>query len=389
MSLFCLIGVLAEGAIAQIKAPSSIKRSELFRPLTLTKFYDTADPLPAGEPGELIRSAQFDEYNLPEDVNAVRLLYYSRSAVGDDVAASGVVLFPEGKPPIGGWPVIAWAHSWNGVARGCAPSLDRNLQHGPFLTMYVHLGYAVVATDYAGLGTTSRSAFGDAPSNAFDVIYSIPAARHAVPQLSPRWIAMGTGEGGMAVVSVAELESDISGPDYLGSVVISRLADPQDMYSSAEMFTDKLPLFLAYGIKTVYSQFDIKDMLTAEALPLYQKIGQQCSQDYAGQRPSAAAMLKPNWQHSQFVEEYFERNRLGRKPAHAPLLVIGSENDPSINDTSKIVARLCKLGDRIQFEKYPESDPGRVIGDSARDQMAWIQSRFAGGAMRSNCFAQP
>jgi hypothetical protein len=150
-----------------------------------------------------------------------------------------------------------------------------------------------------------------------------------------------------------------------------------------------LPLFLAYGIKTVYSQFDIKDMLTAEALPLYQKIGQQCSQDYAGQRSSAAVMLKPNWQHSQFVEEYFERNRLGRKPAHAPLLVIGSENDPSINDTSKIVARLCKLGDRIQFEKYPESDPGRVIGDSARDQMAWIQSRFAGGAMRSNCFAQP
>src|ERR1700719_3111354 len=115
MTLLCLIGVLAEAAVAQIEAPSSIKRSELFRPLPLTKFYDTAEPLPPGKPGELIRSAEFDEYNLPEDVNAVRLLYHSRSAVGD-VAVSGVVLFPDGKPPIGGWPVIAWAHSWNALA---------------------------------------------------------------------------------------------------------------------------------------------------------------------------------------------------------------------------------------------------------------------------------
>lgn len=388
--LLCLSGVQStKPAAAQPQTSSSVKHESVQRKLPLTKFYDTADPFPSGKPGGLIRSAEFDEYNLPADVNAVRFLYYSRSAIGENVAVSGVVLFPDAKPPAKGWPVIAWAHSLNGVARDCAPSLDRNLQHGPFLTMYVHLGYAVVATDYAGLGTPVRSAFADTPSNASDVIYSIPAARRAVPQLSTRWLAMGTGEGGAAVVSVAELESDMSGPDYLGSVAISRLADPEDMYSSAETFTDKLPLFLAYGIKTVYSQFEVRDMLAAEALPLYQKIGQQCSQDDAQQRSSAAAMLQPKWQHNRFVEKYFERNRLGQKPARAPLLVVGSENDPFINGTTKIVAQLCKQGDRIQFEKYHESDPGRVIGDSARDQIAWIQSRFAGGAMRSNCSAQP
>ena len=96
--------------------------------------------------------------------------------------------------------------------------------------MYVNVGYAVVATDDTGLGTRFRNAFADVSSNAWDVIYSIAAARRAVPQLGSRWIAMGTGAGGMAALGVAELEHNIHDQNYLGSVAIPRLADLQDMY---------------------------------------------------------------------------------------------------------------------------------------------------------------
>jgi len=72
--------------------------------------------------------------------------------------------------------VIAWAHDRSGVARQCAPSLARNLNRRPLLSMYVSLGYAVVATDYTRLGAEFRNAFRDIESNARDVIYSIPAA---------------------------------------------------------------------------------------------------------------------------------------------------------------------------------------------------------------------
>jgi hypothetical protein len=152
VSLFFIVLLLTAAASAQSQAAStqaktSVKRSDLFRPLPLTKFYDVPDPLPPGKPGDLIRSSQFDEYDLPAEVNALRFLYHSQTAAGADVAVSGVILFPDAKPPAAGWPIIAWAHSWTGVARSCAPSLTRNLQHGPFLAMYVHLGYVVVATD--------------------------------------------------------------------------------------------------------------------------------------------------------------------------------------------------------------------------------------------------
>jgi hypothetical protein len=370
---FILVGLTAawsprEGVMAQNQAAASAKQPKILHSFPLTKFYDTPDPLPPGKPGELIRSTEFEEYDLPPGVSAVRFLYHSRSGSGEDVAASGVVLFPDEKPPTGGWPVIAWAHGLSGMARQCAPSLNRNLQQGPFFSMYVGLGYSVIASDYTGLGTNFRNAFADTPSNAWDVIYSIPAARRAVPQLGARWIAMGTGEGGMAAVGVAELEREIQDTNYLGSIAISRLADLQNMYEPASTLSYNLPLFLAYGIKTVYPQFEVKDMLSDKAPPLYQRIRQVCSETEAVQNASAAAMLKPNWESNQFVQKYFSRNRLGLQPANAPLLVIVSEADRSIAETTKIIARLCKQGDRVQFEKYPEDDPGRVIGDSVAVQ---------------------
>ena len=277
IGLLCFAGLLTTTAGSQspahaIQAQVSKKRSELFRPLPLTKFYDTPDPLPPGKPGDLIRSTQFDEYDLPPEVNALRILYHSRTAAGEDVAVSGVILFRDAKPPAGGWPIVAWAHSWTGVARSCAPSLARNLQHGPFLAMYVHLGYAVVASDYAGLGTSSRSAFADIFSNAADVIHAVTAARRALPQLGSRWIAMGTGEGGMAVAGIAESESRFDDPNYLGSVAISRLADMQTLYASESLLSYQTPLLLAYGVKTAFQQFNVSDMLTPAAASLYDKI---------------------------------------------------------------------------------------------------------------------
>ena len=194
--LLCVaVAAFAQGQ-SQGKTPQS--RSKNLSKLPLTKFYDTPTAPGSGKPGELMRSESFDDYLLPPGISAKRILYYSRSAGGDLVATSGVVLFPAGRAPSGGWPVIASAHALNGVARTCAPSLSRNLVDGPFLAMYVNLGYAVVATDYTGLGTNFPNAFADEQSNAWNVIDSIPAARSAVPQLGPRWIAMGIGEGARA-----------------------------------------------------------------------------------------------------------------------------------------------------------------------------------------------
>jgi len=374
-------------AVAQTQAPPI--KPEIHRTLPLTSFYDTPNPLPAGKPAELIRSQPFEGYALPPGVSAVRILYHSRSATAEDVAASGVVLFPEEEtPPAGGWPIIAWAHGSRGVARQCAPSLMRDLDSGSFLSMYVGLGYAVVATDYTGLGTKFRNAFSDMQSNATDVMNSIPAARAAVPQLSHRWVALGTSEGSMAVAALAELENEIRDANYLGGIAISGIVETTDSYQPlAQGPSDDTPAFLAYGIKTVYPQFQPGDMLTEKALALYHQVEETCSKADNGPKVSAAEMLKPHWHDNQYVKQYFARNTLGHKPAYAPLLVISGETDPAlpIPMTAEVIARMCKQGDRIQFEQYPDPTPGLLAGNSVMAQITWIRARFAGALAPANC----
>jgi len=388
VAVTALILLAAHDLFAQAGAAAPLKH-QILRTLPLTRFYDTPDALPAGKPGELIRSEPADEYELPLEVSAVRILYHSRSAAGEDVATSGVILFPsEKKPPAGGWPVIAWAHGASGVARPCAPSLMRNIGHGPFLSMYVNLGYAVVATDYTGLGTNFRNAFLDAQSNATDVIDSISAARAAVPQLGARWVVMGEGEGSLAAVAVAEKENEIRDPGYLGSIALSGFADAKELYAQSSPVPSTITLmFLAYGIKTVFPQFQVADVFTEKAQALYHYIEQTWSEPATISAVPPAETLKPGWEHNEFVQRYFARNSLGQNQARGAILVISADADQAVPVavTAPVVARMCKQGDRVQWERYPDLDPGRVIGDSVRDQIAWIEARFAGRTVTTNC----
>ncbi|HYK90546.1 MAG TPA: lipase, partial [Acidobacteriota bacterium] len=284
-------------------------------------------PLPSGKPGEVIRSESIDEYHLPFEVSALRILYHSRTANGEDVPVSAVVLVPEGKPPASGWPVIAWAHEFRGTARQCAPSLMRNLGAGALLAMYANLGYAVVATDYSGLGADSGNPVLDMQSNAFDVIYSVPAARAAAAQLGPKWIALGPFQGGLAAVAVAETE--LNDPNYLGSIAASGVGDAQQLYLDlARGSSNRILLVLAHTVKVLYPQFQVNDMLKTEALPAYQRVMQTCGGE--AEPPFTNEMVKPGWENNQFIKQFFSRNIPGEKPAHGPLLVISGQGNAAI-----------------------------------------------------------
>jgi hypothetical protein len=374
-------------AFDQSQVPTPAKPSHALRGLPLTKFYETPNPLPVGKPGELIRFEPFDGYDLPYQISAFRILYHSRSANGDDVAVSGVVLVPDGTPPRGGWPVIAWAHDFTGSARQCAPSLLRNLNEGPLLSMYAGLRYAVVASDYAGLGTSFPNAALDMPSNALDVIYSIPAARAALPQLGTKWVVSGYAQGSLVAIGVAEAAGEIGDPNYLGAIAISGFAEPKELIEHLTQGSSySMLVFLAKGIKTVYPEFRVEEMLTGKAIRLYEYASQACDAS-SGPVPAANEMLRPGWENNPYVKEFFARNTLGRKRAFGPLLLISSETDTAgrSNLTATAVARLCEQKDRVLFVKYPALNESTVLGNSISEQVSWIRARFAGLPAPGNC----
>ena len=300
------------------------------------------------------------------------------------MAVSAVVLVTDGKPPAGGWPVIAWAHEFRGAARQCAPSLMRNLGAGPLLAMYANLGYAVVATDYSGLGADSGKPVLDMESNALDVIYSVAAARSAVKEIGPKWIAVGAFQGGMTAAAVAE--SEVRDPNYLGSVATSGVADAQEAYQHfAQGSPNRMLLVLTSTVKALYPEFQVSDMLKDTALPAHQRVAQTCGGETEPE--FTTGMLKPGWESNKFEKEFFGRNIPGQKPAHGPLLVISGGADAAIpaEMSEKTVARMCKQGSRILFLKYPDLDASGVMGASVADQISWIKARFAGYVAPGNC----
>ncbi|MGB9511905.1 MAG: hypothetical protein WBU20_09480, partial [Candidatus Acidiferrum sp.] len=244
--------------------------------LARTEFYDTPVPLAPASAGSLIRSEQADGYALPPGILVTRFLYHSQSSRDDDVAVSGVVLVPDGDPPPQGWPIIAWAHGFLGIAHDCAPSLLENLGEGSYFAMYAKLGYAVVVTDYAGLGTNFQSSYLNLRSNAFDVIAAVRAARRAIPQLGARWIAMGEGEGSVVAGAVTETVSEIQDQNFLGSIGLGGLVDSENIANGWMQGDPTGMIYVAQGVKAEFPEFEPSEILTAQVMPYYRKALDSC-----------------------------------------------------------------------------------------------------------------
>ena len=192
---------------------------------------------------------------------------------GTLVPVSAYILWPyTARPYAGGIPLVAWAHGTSGVTAQCAPSNIRNLWHH-FQVPYelALLGYAVVATDYAGLGVAMDTQgkfiaheYLTGPAQANDVIYSVQAARKAFPTISEEFVVIGSSEGGGAAWAVAQqlVTRPMSG--HLGTVALSPvtrvLSLPQDVVTLGLVV-----LYLIPGIEAKYPDFKRTDVLTPQA----------------------------------------------------------------------------------------------------------------------------
>ena len=366
--------------------------------LPLSAFYKTPKSISSSKPGDLLRQETFTGYLLPEGAKAVRILYHSLSADRHDVVTSGVVLIPAGTAPANGWPVIAWAHGTSGVAQMCAPSLQKDVYYGEEgLMPMVRAGFAVVASDYHGLGTYGQHQYVNKLAQTNDVIYSIPAARKAVPALGKKWVVDGHSQGGLAAWGVAEAQSSLNDADYLGAVSVAgalqlKAALSQMASGNAGAASFYLPFmaFAAGASNNTGIKFESADMLTGPALQKYADVTKNGCWFHAyasfldvGPKP----LLKPTWSDAAALQHLFKVDQLAELPVGKPLFVIGGEGDLSVpfamlKDTAQ---RACRNGVQLTFRSYPGLDHDPVMDQSTPDQLNWIRDRFAGKPAQNSC----
>lgn len=368
-------------------------RMEQADALPITPFYSTPS-LAGTKPGALLRQERASGYATPKGARAVRILYHSLDADDKDVVTSALVLVPAGPPPAGGWPVIAWAHGTTGVARMCAPSLQKDVAYGEEgLMPMVRAGFAVVATDYHGLGTEGAHQYLNKFAQGHDLIYSLPAARAAVPALGRHWVVDGHSQGGMTAWSVGEMEATLKDPDYLGAVSVSGAADTAitlgkmgDPSSTAAFYL----LYVAFAIHERSPDFGPADMLVDDALRRYPDAVTKGCWNYLYASfldVKNAKVVKDGWMDLPAVKSYMRGGELGAKPVGGPLLVITGEADETVpvEGVRATVRKACRNGVDLRFRSYPGLDHDPTMDKSTPDQIAWIRDRFAGKPFSGNC----
>ncbi|PPI92600.1 alpha/beta hydrolase [Nocardia nova] len=213
---------------------------------------------------------------LPGSVDSQRILYTTSTVGNQPTVASAAVYFPPGPAPAGGWPVVAWAHGTVGLGDSCAYSIagpgavDRDWA---YLGTWLKQGYAIVAADYAGLGTPGDHPYLNGVVEAHNVVDAVRAAVGHYSQLSRKWVVVGQSQGGGAAMFTARYATEFGGPDldYRGGVGTGVPAYIEDILMplgpgippvKLSPHTTGYVLYILNGLRTTFPELGIESFLT-------------------------------------------------------------------------------------------------------------------------------
>lgn len=223
-------------------------------------------------PGDEVTALPILDNRVEGAAAAHRITYPSTALNGSRIRVTGLVYTPKGKPPAGGWPVIAWAHGTTGIADVCAPSWTNNaFGYGTYLSAWLRQGYAVAATDYEGLGILGqRHPYIIGDSEGRSVIDIVRAAKKVNPAISNRYVTVGYSQGGQAALFAGKLDASYgAGLDSRGTVAIAPGTQWPMLLASWQAFVPKAPanplvLLVLSGLNTARpTSFPYARLLTA------------------------------------------------------------------------------------------------------------------------------
>ena len=364
---------------------------------SLASFYRPPSPLPSAPAGTVIRSQALPlDRTLPAGTRAYRVLYHSTSSTGGDLAESGVVVVPGGTPPVGGFPIVSWAHGTTGVASGCAPSVT-GTSTLPDLAALVRSGDIVTATDYRGLGAPGQHPYLVGTSEAEDVLDAARAARSLVGRTASDQVAvLGFSQGGQAALFAGELA-----PRYAPDLSLAGVAAVAPVTSVLELApTGDAPppsgqsaftAMVLYAWAKHYRTFGLQRVLTRAGLADLPAVSSSCVDAVASlyDAVAPARFFQPGWQAVPAVVAANRANVPGDSPTSAPILVVQGTADevvPAERTTRFVDSQLCRQQyASVDYALEPGLGHAQALDDSRGLIGRWLQARFAGSDGVNSC----
>ena len=365
----------------------------------VAEFYSHAGPTPA-KPGTLIRTeAQPPETSLSEAGQAMRILYSSTNGLDGKtpVAVSGSLFLPKGEAPTSGFPLIAWAHGTVGIADICAPSNNaRSERDSKYLNHWLTQGYAVVASDYQGLGTPGGHPYLATRPAAYSVLDSIRAVQ-ADPNLkiSKSVILVGQSQGGGGAFATAgeavtyAPELDIRGTVATGTPYFTNDTAPVVRDPNAVSGVFAYSLYIMYLAEQADPTFKIADYVTDKAKPVIETTRTQCLMaawnqiEKEGLNQANSFVNDP----TPALVKYYPLMAYSTLKVKGPVFMGtgGKDKDVPPPGQERLFTDACKAGSVIEHKVYADLDHSGTVNGSLADSTPFVKKAFAGEAISGNC----
>jgi len=402
--LYIVLAVLLVGTITGVGIVLGSVAQTRSDQEALTPFYTPPATLPA--PGSVIRTEPLTfpatgfTLDLP-GATAYRMLYVSTRPDGTTAASGAMVFVPNSPAPPDGRPVVAWAHGTVGMGDACAPSRSRNpvSQFTTWLPQAMEQGWAVVATDYAGLGTPGVQLYLVGESEARDVVNSVRAVR-TIPGVdaSDRYVVMGHSQGGHSALWTGELSDDLAPElDLAGVVSIAPAAELREVvgaqWNTAVGWAIGPEAAVAWRV--IDPALPLEGVLTDAGLRQYERLANECI-ELAGLEGMARADLgqsffavdpaaQPDW--SALITEETPRPL----PPDIPVLLAQGTADQVVLawPNALLQERWCAAGATISSLWMGNIDHLKAPFVAGPQAVTWIGQRFAGDPAPRTCDVPP
>jgi acetyl esterase/lipase len=389
LALAALVAALL--VLATVTSSAEAKAPKVTKGPTGLKFYKPPKDIPARH-GSLIWARKAGGLVPLQNARYTKLvLYSSRTTQGQRDAISGSVAVPKGKPPKGGWPVITWAHGTTGVADVCAPSRDfagsPNVTGETYintdLNAWLAAGYAVLRTDYEGLGTPGKHPYLVNVSEGRSVVDIVRAAMQLDPNIGKRYLIAGHSQGGHAALAAAGLASTwAKGLQLRGTVAFAPASHLLDQASLLPALTTPssltaLATLILDGASTQSTAININAILSDQALQFYPLLQSECLSRLS-QADQLGGIPPSNLERQGADTSALNPVLAAMNPAVrtvAPILIPQGEADTTVFPvfTNQLKDQLIGLGDNVTYKTYPGVNHVGVVTSGEPDALAFFE----------------
>ncbi|MBN6517061.1 alpha/beta fold hydrolase [Acinetobacter pittii] len=341
------------------------------------------------------------------------LTYKMLGQSGQEVQATSLVFTPNTPPPVGGWPIVVWAHGTTGVADTCAPSKAALADSTKdLISKLLAAGYVVVAPDYEGLGTPGIHPFLNIKSEAFSITDAVVAARNYLSQrnllTSKKWLTVGHSQGGHAALGAAQYASRAQ-LDYKGTVAVAPASNlggilvdgeaqvanaPIDIKIATYTQLDTYTALVTAGIRNTQPAFNYSQVFTSQISSIAAQAENLCSgplygafyegmSNYAKDHNGTLdgfTRTQPNFMAVPLVKTFLEKDSQPLQvKVTTPIIIYQGIADPTVPKlaTDLLIFNATTLGTKINSYVTGNWDHGTVMSNNVDNIVGNVQSLLA------------